>query len=172
MHLKMKLLFISICLLTTSYNFAQKSIDDVLKQSNNKHIPYISVHELAMPKTKALILDAREANEFAVSHLKNAKHIGYNTFSIDSITNFIANKNQTIVVYCSIGLRSETIAEQLKKAGFTDVYNLYGGIFEWKNNNFKVVDSEEKETEDVHVFSKFWGKWLTNGNKVLNESLE
>ncbi|RIA08669.1 rhodanese-related sulfurtransferase [Flavobacteriaceae bacterium MAR_2010_72] len=168
----MKLHLVIIFLLTTTPHLAQKSIDDLLKQSNNKSVPYISVQELAMPKTNAIILDARERDEFITSHLKDAKHIGYNTFKMDSITNLIPNKKQPIVVYCSVGIRSEIIAAQLKKAGYSNVYNLYGGIFEWKNNNFKVFDSEEKETENVHVFSKYWGKWLTNGNKILNRSLE
>ncbi|TVZ57859.1 rhodanese-related sulfurtransferase [Flavobacteriaceae bacterium MAR_2010_105] len=168
----MKLHLIIIFLLSTTPHLAQKSIDDLLEQSNNKSVPYISVQELAMPKTNAIVLDARERDEFMISHLKGAKHVGYNTFKIDSITNHIPNKKQPIVVYCSVGIRSEIIAAQLKKAGYSNVYNLYGGIFEWKNNNFKVFDSEEKETENVHVFSKYWGKWLTNGNKILNGSLE
>jgi rhodanese-related sulfurtransferase len=152
--------------------FGQQSLEDLLKTHNRKNIPYISVQELAMPKTKAIILDAREFEEFTVSHLKDAFHVGYNNFNIDSISNIISNKKQVIVVYCSVGIRSETIATKLKKAGYTNVYNLYGGIFEWKNNNFKVFDSDEKETENVHAFSKYWKKWLTNGNKVINGSLE
>jgi hypothetical protein len=43
---------------------------------------------------------------------------------------------------------------------------LYGGIFEWKNNNFKVLDTLGNETEKVHTFSKSWSKWLTKGEKV------
>ncbi|MFC4723331.1 rhodanese-like domain-containing protein [Geojedonia litorea] len=166
----MKFLYISLFVLISSSLFAQKSIDDLLRQTNHKGIPYISAQELAMPKTKVVILDTREADEFAVSHLKNAILVGYNNFSVDSITNYVANKQFPIVVYCSLGIRSETIAAQLKKAGYTKVYNLYGGIFEWKNNNFKVFDSENNETDNIHVYSKYWGQWLTNGNKILNGS--
>ena len=42
-------------------------------------------------------------------------------------------RESTIVVYCSVGYRSEKIAEELDKLGFTNVSNLYGGIFEWIN---------------------------------------
>jgi len=70
------------------------------------------------------------------------------------------------VVYCSLGIRSETIAHKLIKKGYTNVYNLYGGIFEWKNNDFVVLDTEGSETEKVHAFNKNWGKWLTKGKKV------
>jgi 3-mercaptopyruvate sulfurtransferase SseA len=73
-----------------------------------------------------------------------------------------------IVVYCSLGVRSEDIAEQLKKEGYTNVYNLFGGIFEWKNSNHKVYDNKEEPTENVHAFSKKWSKWLLKGNKIYD----
>lgn len=149
--------------------FAQESLDALLKQYNNRNIPYISVQELAMPKTDAIVLDAREPNEYQVSHIKDAIFVGYNNFEIDSVQNKLGNKDQKIVVYCSLGIRSETIADKLKKAGYTNVFNLYGGIFEWKNNEFSVYDSEGKETNNVHAFSKPWGKWLLKGNKVYDK---
>ena len=69
-------------------------------------------------------------------------------------------------MYCSLGIRSEDIAEKLKKVGFTNVRNLYGGIFEWKNKDFKVYDINNNETENVHAFNNEWGKWLKKGVKI------
>jgi hypothetical protein len=45
---------------------------------------------------------------------------------------------------------------------------LFGGIFEWKNNNFTVYNSKEEATENVHAFSKDWSKWLLKGKKVYD----
>ena len=146
---------------------AQDSLSKLLKHYNTKHIPYISVQELAMPKTNAIILDTREDVEFKTSHLKNAVYVGFNNFKIDSVLKNIPDKDSKIVVYCSIGIRSETIASKLKKAGYSNVYNLYGGIFEWKNNNFPVYNLEGQETDSVHVFSEEWSKWLKKGLKVF-----
>ena len=73
---------------------------------------------------------------------------------------------QVNVVYCSIGVRSEKIGEKLQAAGYTNVKNLYGGIFQWKGEGEKVVDSLGLSTERVHAFSKLWGKLLTNAKKV------
>ena len=145
---------------------AQESLSELLKQYNTHSVPYISIQELAMPKTDVIILDAREISEFTVSHLKNAIHVGYNNFQLDSVQHNIPDKNAHIVVYCSLGIRSEDIAEKLKNAGYTSVSNLYGGIFEWKNNDFKVYNSEEQETDKIHVGHEFWGKWLRKGEKV------
>lgn len=161
-----KLLFIILTLFyTTSYS--QNSLEELLAKYNTQNIPYISVQELAMPKTHVVILDAREQTEYEVSHIKEAIFVGYNNFDMDAVLRKITNKNETIVVYCSLGIRSETVASKLKKAGYTSVLNLYGGIFEWKNNDFKVFNSQGKETEDVHVFSKEWSPWLLKGNKVF-----
>ena len=145
--------------------FSQESLSDLLNKHNTHAIPYISVQELAMPKTQAIILDAREQQEYQVSHLKDAIFVGYDNFKIETVEKLIPNKNNQIVVYCSLGIRSEDIAERLKKSGYTNVYNLYGGIFEWKNTNFSVYN-EHGETNKVHGFSKEWSKWLTKGECV------
>ena len=163
-----KTFYIVIALMVANPMFSQQSLDDLLKSHNTKNIPYISVQELAMPKTDAIILDARELKEFEISHIKNAIHVGFNHFNKNSIKNIINDKNKPIVVYCSVGIRSETIAHKLKKAGYNNVFNLYGGIFEWKNKGFKVYNSKEQETENIHTFNKKWSLWLKKGIKIYD----
>jgi rhodanese-related sulfurtransferase len=150
--------------------FAQKTLDALLKQYNTRSIPYISVEELRMLQLNddVLILDTRESEEFEISHIAGAQIIGFNQFSIDKISEEIINKEKPIVVYCSLGIRSEKIGEKLMKAGYTNIENLYGGIFEWKNNAYPVLNTQNKETDSVHTFSKAWSKWLLKGVKVYN----
>ncbi|RKE98405.1 rhodanese-like domain-containing protein [Ichthyenterobacterium magnum] len=150
----------------STFGFSQESLSELLKEFNEESIPYITVQELVVPKTKVILLDAREENEFNASHLKDAIFVGYDNFEIETVTNFIKDKSTKIVVYCSLGIRSEDIAEKLKAEGYTNVFNLYGGIFEWKNNNFKIYDIDNNETENIHAFSEEWSKWLTKGTKV------
>ena len=157
----MKLSLLILCAFV-QLSFGQKSLDKLLKKHNDNGVPYISVEELAMPKTKAILLDTREKEEFNMSHLKNAIHVGYNNFNIKNIETQIPNKYHEIVVYCSLGIRSETIGEQLKASGYTNVKNLYGGIFKWKNKDFKVYKNNT-ETDTIHTFSKAWSKWLKKG---------
>ncbi len=145
---------------------SQDSLDQLLKKYNTENIPYISVATLKKSQNQVLLLDAREQNEYKVSHIKNAKLVGYDNFKLATVTNQKISKNDTIVVYCSLGVRSEDIAERLKTAGFLNVYNLYGGIFEWKNKDNAVINSKGEITEKVHVYSKQWQKWLIKGQKV------
>ena len=148
--------------------FSQKTISDVIQQYNKNSVPYITVEELHKPNDY-LLLDTREPEEFEVSHLKNAVFVGYKKFDSENFQNQYPNKEMDIVVYCSLGVRSENIGEKLQKLGYKKVRNLYGGVFEWKNKGYLVVDNEGKVTEKVHAFSKMWGKYLQKGIKVYNK---
>ncbi len=161
-----KILLLLLFLLIVSVSAQKKELKLLLKKHNNESIPYISVDELKKELSKVILLDAREPIEFKVSHIKNALPIGYNHFNIQNTVSLIKNKNAKVIVYCSIGIRSEDIAEELKKAGFLNVYNLYGGIFKWKNKENIVVSNENKLTEQIHIYSKEWGKWLLKGEKT------
>ena len=164
----MKWFFVCFFLFPALYGFSQSHMSQLLKQYNTETIPYITVEALNSIKSSVIILDAREEKEFNISHLNNAIHVGYNLFNLDSIKHKLPHKKSTIVVYCSLGIRSEDIAEQLKKAGYEHVKNLYGGIFEWKNNNLPIYNLENKETDSIHIFSEMWSKWLTKGTKVYD----
>ncbi|MBM1104705.1 rhodanese-like domain-containing protein [Aurantibacter crassamenti] len=135
---------------------------------NSESVPYIKVDSLSKI-ADIILLDTREKAEYDVSHLKNAIWVGYNEFEIDSVLNKIPNAKSKIVVYCSIGVRSEDVGEKLQKAGYSNISNLYGGIFEWKNEGKLVYDTLGNETEQVHAYNKNWGKLLTAGEKVYNK---
>lgn len=162
----MKKLWILFFFISISVS-AQETIKEVLKKYNNENIPYMGVNRTSvlLPQN-SYILDARELKEYEISHLKNAIHVGYDNFDLSATKKQLTNKNATIVVYCTLGVRSEDIAEQLKAAGYPNVYNLFGGIIEWKNEGYPVFNSKGKETQRVHVSSKEWGKWLKKGRKV------
>lgn len=163
-----KSFFIFIFSIVVNLGFTQNNLDGLLEKHNTKKVPYMLVQELALSKTNTIILDAREQNEYNISHIKDAIHVGYNHFNIDTTRKKITDKNKPIVVYCSLGIRSEKIAYQLKKGGYKNILNLYGGIFEWKNNNFIVYNSEEKETENIHTYNKNWSIWLKKGIKIYD----
>jgi rhodanese-related sulfurtransferase len=160
-----KLLILFLVVSSTAYG--QKKLDKLLNKWTKRNVPYMSVETLALPKTDAVLLDAREQKEFDVSHIENAICVGYDNFKLkETLAKLPKDKNAKIVVYCSLGIRSETVAYKLIEAGYTNVYNLYGGIFEWKNANFKVLDTLGNSTEKVHTFNKDWSKWLKKGKKV------
>lgn len=105
-------------------------------------------------------MDAREIEEYQVSHIPGSRFIGYDDFSINTVNDL--SKDSKIIVYCSIGYRSEKIATKLKKAGYKKVYNLYGSIFEWVNEGYEIADKSGKKSNKIHTYNKKWSQWVKN----------
>ncbi len=145
--------------------FGQTNLDRVLKLLNSASVPYVQVQQVDHGQNNVW-LDAREKNEYEVSHLENAIWVGYKEFDLAKVTDQLADKDTPIVVYCSIGVRSEDIGEKLQQAGYTQVKNLYGGIFEWKNQGKPVYNGANVQTDSVHAYDKLWGRLLLKGTKV------
>jgi rhodanese-related sulfurtransferase len=165
-YLKICLLFAGAFLLGWPFLGAQVQSGAyrlMLKKLLSHSVPEITVPAAAQARDSVLFLDAREPKEYAVSHLKDALWVGYDHY--DSTVTANVDKNQRIVVYCSVGYRSEKITEKLRAAGFTNVSNLYGGIFEWVNQGQSVYDAQGV-TQRVHAFDRTWGVWLRKGKRV------
>lgn len=161
----MRILFI-IAVLFTLPAFGQSSEYKKMLKKYYSDFPTISINDAynKMGNDNVFFLDTREQKEFDVSHIKNAKCVGYDHFDISSVSSI--PKDAEIIVYCSIGARSQTIGEKLKSAGYSNVKNLYGGMFHWANRKYPMVDNDNKRTTNIHGFSKEWGRWVTKGTVV------
>ena len=123
-------------------------------------VPTMSVAELKEKQSEVVLLDARELEEYEVSHIPNAEYIGYDKLEKKKLKKI--PKDATIVLYCSIGYRSEKVGEKLQKMGYTDVYNLFGSIFEWVNQGNEVVDKDENPTDLIHTYNEKWSQWVNH----------
>jgi rhodanese-related sulfurtransferase len=121
----------------------------------------ISVKGLKNIQRNSQIIDSRSYVEYSTSKIKGAVFVDYKD---PKLTELNLNKTDTIVVYCTIGYRSEKIAEKLKKEGYLNVYNLYGGIIQWANKKYPVYNPLGIQTYYIHTYDKSWSKWLTNPN--------
>lgn len=106
-------------------------ISPSIERSNIK-TDEITVEELhaRMKNSKDIfMLDVREANEYEICNLG-----GY-LIPLKNLPNRIdeIDSSKEIIVYCKTGIRSAEAVEFLKKAGFSNVKNLSGGIIEWAN---------------------------------------
>ena len=135
----------------------EKEVDSYLNYS----VPAITVKNLIEIKEDVILLDAREMKEYEVSHIPGARYVGYDDFDESQL--YDIDKDQRIVVYCSIGYRSEKVGEKLKKLGYSNAYNLFGSIFEWANAGQPLEDKAGKSTNKIHTYNKKWSKWVNNG---------
>lgn len=128
-------------------------------------VPQVMVDSSFKHISSFTILDAREEKEYNVSHIEGALYTGYKNLNMSRLNSM--PRNSKILVYCSVGKRSEDVGRKLIDAGFTNVYNLYGGIFEWVNEGHPVVDVDGKLTHNIHAYNRMWGTMLHKGNKVF-----
>lgn len=114
-----------------------------------------------LEESAPVLLDARTEEEYAVSHLDRAQLIppDFDETLPESLAE-MANETP-IVVYCSVGYRSAKVAQQLKKAGFCQVFNLEGGLFEWANEGRPMV-RDGQPTSSVHPYNATWGKLVND----------
>jgi rhodanese-related sulfurtransferase len=124
--------------------------------------PAALLRELSRP-VPPVLLDARAPAEFKVSHLRGARFVNYDSIATEQFAGL--DRAQPVVVYCSVGYRSERLGERLHALGFRQVRNLYGGLFEWVNEGYPVYNAQGR-TNNVHPYSALWGMWLERGHKA------
>lgn len=69
------------------------------------------------------IIDVRSEQEYYEGHIDGAINIPLSNIK-KQIINFVKDKDATIVVYCSAGIRSRKAQEILNLQGYNNVYNL------------------------------------------------
>ncbi|MDP5172488.1 MAG: rhodanese-like domain-containing protein [Bacteroidia bacterium] len=135
---------------------------EMLDKMYKKTVPLVQPEQVSLDG--ATILDTRQQEEYVVSHLPGAKFVDYGSFKAESLEDL--PKDTPILVYCSVGYRSERVGEKLQEAGFTNVKNLYGGIFYWYFKGGDIVNMSNAPTDRIHTYNEKWGKWCLKGEKV------
>lgn len=85
------------------------------------------------------LIDVRSLQEFREGHLEGAQNLVYDNEFVYKISQL--DKDKPVAVYCRTGRRSEKCSSILKKAGFKKIYQLKGGLTQWKYNSELVKDT-------------------------------
>jgi len=115
---------------------AEFTVDENGVVGGGKHLKPKQVHELVEKYGDDVVFfDGRNAHEAAIGKFKNAVVPNTNT-SRDFIDELESDKyddikNKKVVTYCTGGIRCEVISAMMKKRGFTDVYQMDGGIVKY-----------------------------------------
>ncbi len=103
------------------------------------------------------LLDVREPDEFAVSHLRGALRVRPDAPASEVLARI--DPARPVVVYCSVGYRSSQLAQRLIEAGGKDVRNLEGSIFAWANEG-RPLENDGRPTKTVHPYNGIFGRLL------------
>jgi rhodanese-related sulfurtransferase len=97
----------------------------------------LEVTQLLNQGANTLVLDIREGAEYTSGHVPRARHIPLGELSkrVDEIVKF---KDKPVIVTCKNGSRAGAATRLLRKAGFTSVYQLKGGVAAWQQASLPV----------------------------------
>lgn len=115
----------------TENNTAQSETKIQIIESITPEEAYILIQE-NKDNPNFVILDVRTPEEFLGEYIENAVNLDYYS---DTFRNDLdkLDKNRTYLIYCKSGRRSENALNIMKEQDFREVYNMLGGIIEWKS---------------------------------------
>ncbi len=106
----------------------------------------------------AQLIDVRTAEEYASQHLDNSKNIDWNSGNFEQQVASL-DKSKPVFVYCMVGGRSKKAADKLGELGFTEVYDMSGGIMKWNAKGLAKPATGGMSVEEYQS--------ITKGDKVL-----
>lgn len=87
------------------------------------------------------VLDVREQDEWAKSHIAGAAYLGKGVIERD-IEEEYPNTDEELILYCGGGYRSALAADSLQKMGYHNVKSLAGGFRSWTEAGYPIVKDE------------------------------
>lgn len=103
------------------------------------HVLGVDAFEQRLNATpEKIILDVRTDEEYAQGKIKSATQIDY--YQRDFKTEVAKlDKTKPVFVYCASGVRSNSAAKILRQQGFTEIYDLKGGLNAWARSGKPLV---------------------------------
>ncbi len=101
--------------------------------------PAAAVH--LINREKAVVVDVREADEFAAGHLVGSRNIPLGDLEA-KLVSAVKNKALPVILVCQTGARSGRAVEAAKKLGYEQAQSLAGGLAAWKTANMPVEKLE------------------------------
>ena len=123
--MQMRIALTTLLFLMSFFLFAQ--VKDISTQSAKKKL-----------KKEIIVLDVRTGEEYKSGHIEGA--VNYDVLDSTIFLTQIEklDKDKTYLVYCRSGKRSADAASIMDQKGFSNVFNMKGGILAWQKKKYKV----------------------------------
>ncbi|MGZ0655613.1 rhodanese-like domain-containing protein [Coraliomargarita sp. W4R53] len=157
---------LSALLLSGCHNAStpEAELETMIQEVSTKfnEVPQVPTSELAEwladpTHVAPILLDVREPDEYAVSHLPGAIQVSPDATAQQLIDQI--DFTRPIMVYCSVGYRSSMLARRLIASGATETMNLEGSIFKWANEGRPML-KESGATDKAHPYNRKFGRML------------
>lgn len=100
----------------------------------NTNLTAVEFQQKMAKMPEAAIVDVRTPGEFEGGHIQHAQNIDWRDASFETKISSL-DKNKPAFVYCLSGGRSASAAAKMRSMGFKEVYELSGGMMQWRANN-------------------------------------
>lgn len=137
--------------------------DETFSLSNRgKYLKANEFNEL-VDREDVVLVDMRNHYEYEVGHFQDAIEVPSDTFreqlpmAVDMLKE---NKDKTIIMYCTGGIRCEKASAYMLHQGFTNVYHVEGGIIHYAQTA-KELGLENKFIGKNFVFDERRGERIT-----------
>jgi len=98
----------------------------------------VSEFSAKIAEAGVIVLDVRTPAEFAEGYIEGARLIDFQSGNFENEIALL-DKNATYAVYCRSGNRSGQAAKIMQDAGFTNLFNLNGGVIDWANTGLPLI---------------------------------
>lgn len=140
-HTKIVIVFVStiLCLNTLTSILASNKLcteeGSAKAETEVKNISAKQAKELIDKEKDVFILDVRTKEEYNEAHIKGASLIPIR--ELEQNINRIP-KDKKVIVHCATGKRSARACGMLKDKGLKELYNVEGGITQWKSEGYPI----------------------------------
>lgn len=102
-----------------------------------------------------LLLDVRTPEEYEVNHIKNSNNLNIYDEKLFNSSVETLDKDIPVYVYCKSGSRSTTAANTLAQLGFTQIYELEGGIQSWTSSGLPIEEAKKKSKAQHYTLEEY-----------------
>ncbi len=110
--------------------------DDIISES----IDAMSFKE-KLDTGEYILIDIRTQEEYENERIADVQNIDIYSDNFDEWLN-ILDKDKKYLIYCRSGSRTKFGLQRMRTLGFSEVYDLDGGINKWKKNKYKIIDTK------------------------------
>lgn len=122
--MKNKLLICCVVLFALAFSCKEAAQSEVIMVSAEEMQELLELEDIQL-------VDIRTPEEYKTGFIEHSQNIDYSSPTFEEDLTKL-DKTKPIMVYCKSGGRSGKCSKKLKDAGFIKVYDLEGGITEWK----------------------------------------
>lgn len=116
--------------------------------------------------TTAPLLDVRTPGEYMGGHIANSQNVDWNSAKFEEQVKKL-DKTKPVLIYCLSGGRSGSASRKLQSMGFTQIYELAGGMMKWRGASMPEVKGGQAPQKKAEMTLAQYDALANNADKLV-----